>query len=92
MPELPTVAEAGYPGFDSSNFFGFFAPAGTPKDIIDKLLAASVKVLASPDLQERFAAQGAEVVANKPADAMAMVKADIAKWADVQKKSGAKID
>ncbi len=92
MPELPTVAESGYPGFDSSNFFGFFAPAGTPKDIIDRLLAASVKVLASPDLQERFATQGAEVVANKPADAMAMVKADIAKWADVQKKSGAKID
>ncbi len=92
MPELPTVAEAGYSGFDSSNFFGFFAPAGTPKDIIDRLLAASVKVLASPDLQERFATQGAEVVANKPADAMAMVKADIAKWADVQKKSGAKID
>lgn len=92
MPELPTVAESGYPGFDSSNFFGFFAPAGTPKDIIDKLLAASVKVLALPDLQERFASQGAEVVANKPADAMVMVKADIAKWAEVQKKSGAKID
>ena len=92
MPELPTVAESGYPGFDSSNFFGFFAPTGTPKDIIDKLFAASVKVLALPDLQERFASQGAEVVANKPADAMAMVKADIAKWAEVQKKSGAKID
>ena len=92
MPELPTVAESGYPGFDSSNFFGFFAPAGTPKDIIDKLLAASVKVLALPDLQERFASQGAEVVANKPADAMVIVKADIAKWAEVQKKSGAKID
>jgi tripartite-type tricarboxylate transporter receptor subunit TctC len=92
MPELPTVAESGYPGFDSSNFFGFFAPAGTPKDIVDKLLAASIKVLALPDLQERFAGQGAEVVANKPADAMVMVKADIAKWAEVQKKSGAKID
>ena len=92
MPELPTVAESGYPGFDSSNFFGFFAPTGTPKDIIDKLFAASIKALAMPDLQERFASQGAEVVANKPADAMAMVKADIAKWAEVQKKSGAKID
>ena len=76
----------------NSNFFGFFAPAGTPKEIIDKLLAVSVKALATPDLQERFAAQGAEVVANKPTDAMLMVKADIAKWAEVQKKSGAKID
>jgi tripartite-type tricarboxylate transporter receptor subunit TctC len=92
MSELPTVAESGFPGFDSSNFFGFFAPAATPKDILDKLLAASLKVLALPELQERFAGQGAEVVANKPADAMAMVKADITKWAEVQKKSGAKID
>lgn len=92
MAELPTVAESGFPGFDSSNFFGFFAPAATPKEVVDKLFAASVKVLSSPDLQERFAGQGAEVVANKPADAMAMVKADITKWAEVQKKSGAKID
>jgi tripartite-type tricarboxylate transporter receptor subunit TctC len=92
MPDLPTVAESGYPGFESSNFFGLFAPADTPKDIIAKIHAASVKVLALPDLQERFANQGAEVVANKPEDAMAMLKADIAKWADVAKKSGAKID
>ncbi len=92
MPDLPTVAESGYRDFESTNWFGFFAPAATPKDILAKLNAAAVKVLAAPDLQARFALQGAEVVANKPAEALAMVKADIVKWAEVAKKSGAKID
>lgn len=92
MPDLPTVAESGYPGFESTNFFGLFAPANTPKEIIARLHTASVKVLALPDLVERFANQGAEVVANKPEEALAMLKSDISKWAEVAKKSGAKID
>ena len=92
VPDLPTVAESGYPGFESTNWFGFFAPAATPKDILARLNAAAVKVLAAPDLQARFAMQGAEVVANSPGDALNMVKADIVKWAEVAKKSGAKID
>ena len=92
VPDLPTVAESGNPGFESTNWFGFFAPAATPKDILARLNAAAVKVLAAPDLQARFAMQGAEVVANSPGDALNMVKADIVKWAEVAKKSGAKID
>ena len=92
MPELPTVAESGYPGFESTNWFGFFAPAATPKDIVATLHAASIKVLSMPELQQRFANQGAEVVANKPDEAAAMLKADIAKWAEVAKLSRAKID
>ena len=92
VPDLPTVAESGNPGFESTNWFGFFAPAATPKDILARLNAAAVKVLAAPDLQARFAMQGAEVVANNPGDALNMVKADIVKWAEVAKKSGAKID
>ncbi len=92
VPELPTVAESGNPGFESTNWFGFFAPAATPKNILARLNAAAVKVLAAPDLQARFAMQGAEVVANSPVDALNMVKADIVKWAEVAKKSGAKID
>ena len=70
----------------------FFAPAATPKDILAKLNAAAVKVLAAPDLNARFALQGAEIVANSPSEALKMVKADIVKWAEVAKKSGAKID
>ena len=92
LPDLPTVAESGYPGFESTNWFGFFAPAATPKEILVRLNAAAVKVLAAPDLQARFAMQGAEVVANSPSDALNMVKVDIVKWAEVAKKSGAKID
>jgi tripartite-type tricarboxylate transporter receptor subunit TctC len=92
VPDLPTVAESGYPGFESTNWFGLFAPAATPKDILARLNAAAVKVLAAPDLQARFAMQGAEVVANSPAETLMMVKSDILKWADVAKKSGAKID
>ena len=92
MPDLPTVAESGYPGFESTNWFGFFAPAATPKDMVARLHAATVKVLAGTELQERFANQGAEVVANKPEEASAMLKADIAKWAEVARRSGAKID
>ena len=92
MPDLPTVAESGYRDFESTNWFGFFAPAATPKDILARLHAAAIKVLAAPDLQARFALQGAEVVANNPAEALTMVKADIVKWAEVAKKSGAKID
>ena len=92
LPDLPTVAESGYPDFESTNWFGFFAPAATPKEILVRLNAAAVKVLAAPDLQARFAMQGAEVVANSPSDALNMVKVDIVKWAEVAKKSGAKID
>ena len=92
FPELPTVAESGYPGFESTNWFQLSAPAGTPTDIIDKLHAASVKALLTREVQERFAAQGAEVIANSPAESLAMQKADVTKWAEVAKKSGAKID
>ena len=92
MPDLPTVAESGYPGFESTNWFGFFAPVATPKEILFRLHSAAVKVLSAPELQARFALQGAEVVANRPDEAVAMLKADIVKWAEVAKKSGAKID
>ncbi len=92
FPEVPTVAESGYPGFESTNFFGLFAPAATPKDVLAKLHAASVKVLAIQDLADRFAAQGADIVANRPEEAATMLKNDIAKWAEVAKKSGARID
>ncbi len=92
FPNLPTVAESGFKDFSSTNWFGLFAPASTPKDIIAKIYAASAKVLANPDLIERFERQGAEILANKPEEALAMLKADIAKWAEVAKTSGARID
>ncbi len=92
FPNLPTVMESGYKDFSATNWFVLCGPAGLPKDVLAKLSAASMKVLASPDLVERFAAQGAEMIANKPEDALAMLKADIAKWAEVARVSNAKID
>ena len=92
FPNLPTVAESGFKDFSSTNWFVLCAPAATPKDVLAKISAAAMKALASPDLVERFALQGAEMIANKPDEALAMLKADIAKWAEVARASGAKID
>jgi tripartite-type tricarboxylate transporter receptor subunit TctC len=92
FPNVPTVAESGYALFSATNWFGLFAPAGTPKDIVARIHAASVKALSSSDLAERFATQGAEVIASKPDETLEMLKADIAKWAEVARLSGARID
>ncbi len=92
FPDLPTVAESGLKDFAATNWFGLFAPAGTAKDIVSRLHAATMRALSSAELIERFAAQGADIIANKPDEALEMVKADIAKWAEVARTSGARID
>ena len=92
LPEVPTIAESGLPGFDASSWFGIFAPAGTPKDIVAKLSAAVAKSLHTTEMKERLAGQGAVAVGNTPEQYSEFVKAEIAKWAKVVKASGAKID
>ncbi len=91
-PELPTVAESGLPGYEATAWFGVLAPAGTPRDIIDRLNAIIVKSLRAPDMRERLLADGAEAVGNTPDEFAAIIKRDIAKWAVVVKKSGARAD
>jgi len=91
-PDLPTVAESGFKDFSSTNWFGLFAPAATPNEIITRLHAATRKVMTSQEMVDRFASQGADVIANRPEEALAMLKADIGKWAEVARTSGAKID
>jgi len=91
-PDLPTVAESGFKDFSSTNWFGLFAPAATPSDILTRLHAATRKVMTSQEMVDRFALQGADVIANRPEEALAMLKADIGKWAEVARASGAKID
>jgi len=91
-PEVPTMAEAGIPGFDISNWFGVFAPAGTPNEVLNKLNAEIVKALALPDVKERLASQGAEVVGNTRAEFAAFIAAEMAKYAKLIKESGAKAD
>ncbi|MEP7276984.1 MAG: tripartite tricarboxylate transporter substrate binding protein [Betaproteobacteria bacterium] len=91
-PDLPTMAEAGVPGFDISTWYGILAPAGTPPAVIAKWNADLVKVLDSPELRERMAAQGAEATPTTPAEFSAFIASELAKYARIVKASGAKID
>ncbi len=88
LPNVPTIDEAGVPGFEVIGWNGILAPANTPKPIIDRLHAEIVKVLRTPDVVERFTQNGADIIANTPAEFAAIVKADVAKWAKVIQSAG----
>lgn len=92
LPDVPTIAEAGVPGYEASSWFGVLAPAGTPKEIVARLNADIVKVLAAPDIKERLSAQGADPVGNTPEQFAAYIRTEQIKWAKVVKDSGAKIE
>ena len=92
MPEVPTIAESGYPGFDAITWYGLLAPAGTPAVIIARLNAELNRALATPDVRERLAAEGGEVLGGSPERFASLLKADRAKWGRVVKESGAKVD
>jgi tripartite-type tricarboxylate transporter receptor subunit TctC len=92
LPEIPTIAEAGVPGYASENWFGMFAPAKTPKRIVTRVNGALVKVVRSPEIQAKFAALGAEAVGNSPEEFAAFVRRDAEKYAKVVRISGAKLD
>jgi tripartite-type tricarboxylate transporter receptor subunit TctC len=91
-PELPTMIEAGMPGFVVESWYGLMAPAGTPDDVVQRLHRETVGVLKRPDVREAFAKQGADVEASTPAELAAMVRSGIARWTDVIRRSGARID
>ena len=91
-PEVPTLAEAGYPGIVSENWYGLFAPAGTPKEVIARLYAELDHAIHSPDVREKLSQQGAEIRENTPEQTAAFVQSEMAKWAKVIRDSGAKVD
>jgi len=92
FPELPTIAEAGVPGYDAATWSGVIAPANVPRPIINRLNALINKAIASKAFQERFALIGDEPAGGTPEEFAALIKKDSAKWADVVKRSGAKLD
>ena len=92
MPNLPTVAEAGLKGYESSQWYGLFAPAGTPPDILNLLNAQIVKIMHSADIRQRLTEEGVVPVGSTREQFAAHVKSEITKWANVIKLSGARVD
>jgi tripartite-type tricarboxylate transporter receptor subunit TctC len=92
FPELPTIAEAGVPGYLAPTWTGVIAPAGVPRPIVDKLNAAINKALTSDSFKEKFAKIGDEPAGGTPEDFAATIKADSAKWSEVVRRSGARLD
>ena len=92
LPEVPTVAEAGLPDFEVTTWYGILAPAGTPRNIIDRLNGELVKIMHAPELREKLAATGTEPLTSTPDEFAAYVQKEIAKWGDVIRKAGVKAD
>lgn len=92
LPDVPTATEAGLPGFEASSWFALVAPAATPKPVIDRLHADTVKALRQPSMEERFGKLGARLVGNTPAEFAAFIKSERAKWGATLKPAGIKLD
>ena len=93
VPELPTLAESGLPGFDLTTWWGIMAPAATPQPVVDRLAAETAKALSAPDLRERLAAMGSEApTVRSPAQFSAFVANELKVYAGLVKRSGAKVD
>ena len=92
LPEVPTLMEAGVPGYEVTAWTGVIAPAGLPRPILDRLNAAVNATLVEPNTKERLAQLGSEGGGGTPEDYAALIRRDSAKWAEVIKRSGAKID
>jgi len=92
LPDLPTIAEAGLTGYDSTSWNAIFAPAGTPREVVERLNREIRAILESPETRKFFTEQGAEAGGGTPAELAEFVRAETAKWQKVVKDSGAKVD
>ena len=92
LPEVPTIAESGYPGFEAVGWFGLMAPAATPREIVAKLNAETVRILNLPDVSTRIQGLGAQVKPTSVAEFESFNRAQIVKWAKVIRDSGAQVD
>ena len=92
LPEVPTIAEAGVPGYDATSWFGILAPAGTPEPVVTRLQGAIVQALGEPEMRQRMADLGAEPVGDTPAEFGQFIAAEIAKWAKVVNDAGVKLE
>ena len=90
LPEVPSLAESGYPGFDIVQWFAAWAPAGTPKEIADRVAADMIEIIKSPDYQKRMVEQGTEAVGSTPAELGAFQRSEIEKYRKIAKLAGIK--
>jgi tripartite-type tricarboxylate transporter receptor subunit TctC len=91
-PEVPSVAEAGVPGFEMEAWYGILVPAGTPRDVVAKLSGQIAQALKAPDVQEKLATLGADPVSATPAETAAFIEADAIKWEKVVRAAKIKAD
>ncbi len=92
LPDVPTVAESGFPGFETSQWYGLMVPAGTPKDIVDKLYQAAVAAGKTPAVGERLQAETAEIITSSPKEFTEFIKVEAKRWGDVVKKANIKAE
>jgi tripartite-type tricarboxylate transporter receptor subunit TctC len=92
VPDIPTIAESGVPGYDVTSWYGLMVPAGTPKEIIARLHAAAVSALGHPEVKKRFATTDLEPAGSTPEQFGAYLRSEVAKWAKVIKESGMRAD
>jgi len=92
VAELPTIAEAGVPGYEATTWYGIMLPAGAPPDITQRLNGVILAALRSEDTRQRIAADGGEAVGSTPDEMIAIIRRDLAKWTKVVNESGARVD
>ena len=92
LPDLPTIAEAGVPGYEANVWFGLVAPAGTPREVIDRLNAAAVQAAKSPEFVKRVTDLGYNVIVGSADDMKRMIDAELRRWPPIVKASGAKVE
>lgn len=92
MPEVPTVAESGLPGFEAGAWYGVLAPSATPRAIVDRLNGERVRILKLPDVQQRLRAEAYKVIADTPDQFAAAIRAEVAKWVPIVKQAGLRVE
>ena len=92
LPDVPTIAELGLPGYEISSWQAMFAPAGTPKDVVAKINGETTRMLAQPDVRERIAKEGADPVGSTPEQFSIRIRSEIEKWSRVIKDANIKMN